>query len=140
MGCGLLASTVGPWLLQSVEMSVYPVLTDWRPTSAVRDGKDLIVAGTMVKSRGECRFIPPQRARDEFSGKPLAIVSSAPSDGTLNWDGNDGRPQEFGPWRVLNGANRVVSFYSEHQCPGSPWRTFSQLGTLPVLRNGYSPP
>lgn len=125
----LLVAAFGPLVLQAVESSYFPVLSDWSPVDVRRDGQDLIVTGTMVKRRAECQYIPPQRVRDDTIGQHLQLVSMAPTSG-VNWDDNDGRPQFFGPWRVVGGAGRVLEFYSEHRCPGQPSPTFSRLGRI----------
>ena len=97
--------------------------------SVKKKGADLVITGTVVKRRAECVYVPPQRVRDDAIGRHLAIISMAPMSGH-NWNDNDGRPQFFGPWRVVGGAGRVLEFYSEHRCPGQSHPTFSRLGRI----------
>lgn len=107
------------------ESELFPVSTQWQALTVKVEGADLIVAGTMVKTRS-CGYIPPPRARDE-SGLNMKVISMAATAGQ-SWAPADG-PQHFGPWRVINGAGKKLTFYQEHKCHGL-WPTFTTLGNL----------
>ena len=107
------------------ESELFPVNSQWHALTVKVEGADLIVAGTMVKTRS-CAYIPPPRARDE-SGLNLKVISMAVTAGQ-SWSPSDG-PQHFGPWRVIDGAGKKLTFYQEHKCH-SVWNTFTTLGKL----------
>lgn len=102
-----------------------PVQEEWMPVSVEADGVDVIITGTVVKTRG-CEYIPPPRARD-IGGKHYTVVSTAPSS-PFSWRPLD-TPQWFGPWRVIGGCGVDLELYQEHHCHPL-WPTFSILGRI----------
>lgn len=105
---------------------IAPVIVEWRVTESRTVGEDLIVSGTMVKQR-DCLFIPPTLARDEH-GRNLLVLSTSPTAGK-SWAADD-KPQRWGPWQVVGGAGKRLTFINLYQCwHGTP--TVSELGTYP---------
>jgi hypothetical protein len=109
-----------------------PVMQDWTPTMVSRDGKDLIVSGT-VRKVWDCRYEPPPRARDE-AGENLRVISAAPMAGVAWQSGVN----KFGPWRVVNGAGRRIEFYQHHVC-FRIFEVFTDLGRVDTTAGGTSP-
>lgn len=120
--CGLWAAVT---LGKIIESRVWPVSVEWRPTEAYNDHNDLYIVGLMVKQRKDCAYIPPPRARDE-NGLNYVIVSRSPT-ARQTWPADD-RPQRFGPWVVIGGANKVLHFWQEHNCHPL-WTITTRLGT-----------
>lgn len=104
-----------------------PVVTDWTPQVVMREGDDLIVAGTMARRRGGCMHIAPPMARIEVTGQNVPVVSTSPTAG-MSWAASV-KSQRFGPWRVVGGAKADVTFYLHHRCH-SMWDTTTELGTV----------
>jgi len=89
-----------------------PVRKEWKVNYAEIDGKDLILYGTMKLVR-ECSFQPPPRVHDDFGNhylveidRPLPQPLWKAGGGAYNW----------GPWRVLNGANKDLEFFIIDRC------------------------
>lgn len=118
-------STTGVWY-----DTIYPVSTDWTPTNMTVEGNDLVISGTLVRRRCSCKYVPPPRARDN-TGQNFKVVSGSPT-ANVSWACDD-IPQKFGPWRVIDGANRKLTFYQEHSCTPY-WTTFTFLGTIEPQR------
>lgn len=108
-----------------VERWVAPVNTNWTATEVRAAGRDLIIAGTVVKQRN-CEYIPPPIARAE-NGQNLYVESISPT-ATVSWPASD-VPQKFGPWIVRDGAGRALKFYQRHDCHAL-WTTFTYLGEV----------
>ena len=94
-----------PSALPSLEQSLFPVADGWRVETAVRDGDDLLLTGTMIRER-PCRFLPPVVARNE-RGQNLKLVHQSAIGGT-SWAPSS-EPQKWGPWRIVGGAGQVLS-------------------------------
>jgi hypothetical protein len=89
-----------------------PVVTDWHVISAAHDGDDLVLTGTMIKRRN-CTFVPPTLARDR-EGRNYAVISAAATAGKT-WAASDD-PQQYGPWRVVGGAGKRLTFLNVYLC------------------------
>lgn len=104
-----------PWI-EDMSVRAYdkanPVIVDWMVTESRTVGEDLIVSGTMIKVRN-CVFIPPTLARDEH-GRNLQVLSTSPTAGK-SWAADD-KPQEWGPWQVVGGAGKKLTFINIYQC------------------------
>lgn len=91
---------------------VSPVITDWKITSAVEHGNDLILKGTMKKHR-DCLHVPPPVARDSSGDVfPLTSILWAPKDAK-------DETQSWGPWIITDGAGRGLQFSMVYICAGS---------------------
>lgn len=89
-----------------------PVRKEWTVTYATIDGEDLVLYGTMKKIR-ECSFQPPPRVHDAFGNHYLVDINR-PVPQPL-WKSGD-RSQNWGPWRVINGANKDLEFFIIDRC------------------------
>jgi len=98
------------WLLDWRDQK-FPVITDWAVTHAVVEGDDVVLRGTMRKRR-ECLLVPPVIARD-LAGVPYELLAQGrardSSQKTIPW----------GPWRIVAGAGRDLSFTMVYVCSGS---------------------
>jgi hypothetical protein len=110
----------------SMHDRMVPIVTDWRVTESKTEGTDLIVSGTMVKNR-DCVFLPPTLARDE-KGLNHRVISTA-SAGGATWAADDA-PQQWGPWRVPDGAGKSLVFINVYLC-GTGRPSIIELGTFP---------
>lgn len=108
----VMAGTLTLTTMPLVEAKLFPVMSDWTVTEAYVEGNDLIVKGTVIKRR-DCTYIPPPRALAP-DGAPLLVRSYSPT-AQISWPAGAG-PQQFGPWRVVNGAERDVQFFFQHSC------------------------
>lgn len=106
--------------------AVRPVVIEWTVQSAARDGDDLILSGTLVKQRA-CTFLPPTLARDH-DGRNYAVVSGSATAGKT-WAPSDA-PQRWGPWRVIGGAGKQLTFLNVYLC-GQSAPSVVQLGVYP---------
>lgn len=121
----VMAGTLTLTTMPLIEAKVFPVMTDWTITEARIEGNDLIVSGTVVKRR-DCTYIPPPRALAS-DGAQLLVRSYSPT-ARISWPAGAG-PQQFGPWRVINGANRDVQFFFQHSCHAA-YDIVTPLGTV----------
>ena len=98
------------WLLD-VRDQRYPVITDWAVTHAVVEGEDVVLRGTMRKRR-ECLLVPPVIARD-VGGVPYTL--------SAEWRAKDSSAETipWGPWRIVAGAGRALSFTMVYICAGN---------------------
>ena len=112
-------------LASDLEEHLLPPMHGWRVTAWQVDGRDVVLTGTVIKTRA-CSYIPPPRARDE-NGQNYLVSSSAPAP-TASWDASP-RPQRFGPWRVAGGAGKQLIFYQEFRCHAG-WNVVVEHGTL----------
>ena len=115
------AMIVGP----AFENKYMPVMRDWSPGEVQNSGNDIVIMGTVRKAR-DCTYIPGLRVRDH-KGQHLVITSRSPT-ADKSWMSSDVH-QVFGPWVVVNGAGKRLTFYQEHVCHPL-WHTFSELGTI----------
>lgn len=91
----------------------FPIKTEFTITSASLDGADLLVSGTFVKHL-DCEYKPPPGAIDWETGEPLLVESGSKSGG-ISYPARP-EPYSFGPWRVVDGAGRVVDFFHNDKC------------------------
>jgi hypothetical protein len=103
-----------------------PVVSEWTPDFIRRDDDDLVVGGTMIRSRGSCQHLAPPMAR-LATGQNVPVISTSPTAG-LSWNASD-EPQRFGPWRVPGGAKVGVDFYLRYRCHAG-WDTVVEAGTV----------
>ena len=98
------------WMLDWRD-ETFPVITDWKVTQAVVEGEDVVLRGTMRKRR-ECLLVPPVIARD-LGGVPYRLLAE--------WRAKDSSPKTipWGPWRIVAGAGRDLSFTMVYVCSGS---------------------
>jgi hypothetical protein len=91
---------------------MHPVITDWKIGAVAIDGADLVLTGTMRKTR-DCLLIPPVVARDE-KDRPYRLE-------TQLWAHKDASTdvQNWGPWRVINGAGHSLRFTMTYMCGGN---------------------
>ena len=89
----------------------FPVITDWAITHAVVEGDDVVLRGTMRKRR-ECLLVPPVIARDT-ADVPYLLITGI-------WAAKDSSimSQSWGPWRIVAGAQRHLSFTMVYLCAG----------------------
>ena len=101
-----------------------PVITDWKVTKSLVEDDDLIVSGTMYKTR-DCLLVPPAVARDA-DGIAYTLESEAA------WRAKDAsdEKQPFGPWRVHGGANKRLKFLMVYICAGNT-PTVIAVGSYP---------
>ena len=92
---------------------IRPVITDWTITSAVREGDDIVIAGTMIKHR-ECLLIPPAIARGK-NGDPYRL------EPVTRWAAKDSSSavQPWGPWRVYGAVGNRLTFTMVYMCGGA---------------------
>lgn len=108
-----------------------PVQRNWTVTSWHTDGSDVVLRGTMEKWWGFCQWLPPTLAVDEY-GEQYRVNTTNPSKGS-NW-GTLRAPVRYGPWRVVGGAGKRLTFRNTHSC--NPfWNTTTVLGTLDTRRS-----
>lgn len=114
-GMFLLAIVMSPGLMElgaATYDRVHPITSDWIITESHVDGADIVLSGTMLKNRN-CVFVPPTVARDS-AGQNYPVVSSSPTAGKT-WAAS-GQPQRFGPWRVVGGAGKRLTFINVYVC------------------------
>lgn len=124
LGTLLVGATVVPLLMMALPVAshlghsaydhVDPIVKYWTVNESRIEGVDLIITGTMIKSRNGL-FMPPTIARDEASGKNYAVVSASPTAGKT-WAPSK-YPQQFGPWRVAEAAGKTLTFFNVYQSP-----------------------
>jgi hypothetical protein len=110
---------------QRIDSYLNPVKKDWVVETQAFDGNDLIISGTLVKARS-CTYLPPPRARDNF-GNTFLVQSLSAGPG-ISWVASK-HPQKWGPWRVVNGKNKVIEFYMVDKCHFL-WDNVTILGSL----------
>ena len=112
--------------VKKLETTTFPVNTDLTVNSAYVLDNDLWIEGTMTKHR-DCIYIPPPRGRTE-DGKNLKITSFSPVQG-VSWKSGT-EPQQFGPWKVENGAlASEITFYQEFSCHFA-WNVINEVGSI----------
>lgn len=114
-----------PWLAHTLEPAVFPVAAQWTVVSAVRDGNDLLLTGTMIKRR-PCRYTPPVIVRDSV-GQNYRMEHLSSVRGT-SWAASPD-PQRFGPWRIQDGVGKKLTFTMLYECH-TLWPTFTELGVF----------
>lgn len=134
LGTLLVGALVVPLLMMAVPVAshighaaydhVDPIVKFWTVNSSHLEGRDLVIMGTMVKSRNGL-FMPPTIARDEATGRNYAVVSTSPTAGKT-WAPSP-YPQQFGPWRVADAAGKRLTFFNVYQ---------SSDGHISVVRLG----
>ncbi len=117
LGAGffLLAIAISPGLMElgaSTYDRINPIASDWIVTDSRNDGDDVVLSGHMLKHRN-CVFVPPTIARDS-AGQNYPVVSGSATAGKT-WAAS-GQPQRFGPWRVVGGANKKLTFVNVYIC------------------------
>jgi len=122
---GFFAALLAPaWWAFVVEQydQMRPVVTDWTVTSVEVQGDNIVLSGTMHKTR-DCLLLPPPIARDA-AGKPYNIE-------TPMWRPKDAGPalQPFGPWIVQGAVGKQLTFSMVYMC-GRDRPTIVQVGTL----------
>lgn len=125
LGLGLVSAviaflTVGSW----AESTLNPPVHGWTVTSIRAEGPDLLLNGTLEKTRF-CEHVKPPRAKTS-SGVNLLVVSS--SQNTSSWLPGD-EPQRWGEWRVRGAVGQEVTSFLEYRCHAL-WPIFVKLGTL----------
>ncbi len=127
LGAALAAAAIvaAPWAAHSLETSLLPVATHWKVESATRDGNDLLLTGTMVKRRA-CVYTPPLIVRDS-AGMNYRMEHLSAVRGS-SWASSP-QPQQWGPWRIYDGAGKRLTFISLYECH-SLWPTFTELGVF----------
>lgn len=107
-----------------------PVKTDWRVLdSRIDDGKDLVVSGTMIK-HFDCDYQPPPGALDIVTGEHMLVESLSPTK-LQSWPASD-KPYKWGPWKIYNGAGRLLKFYNRDKC-SFLWTSYTELGVFNAL-------
>lgn len=111
---------VGP----TIEVKLAPPVADWTVDIVAHEGQDLILAGSLRKTR-TCDYQPPPRAVDEFGYN--YVIESRNVAKIADWPVL-GRPQRFGPWVIPGAAGHEVTVYQEHKCHPL-WQVITVLGT-----------
>ena len=99
---------------------ISPVMTEWTAAKVARDGNDVLVSGTVVK-RWQCEYLAPPIA-ETITGAPLETQTHSLLPQRM-WPA-DGRPRDFGPWRIKNAAGMRFRLYYHHECFGVDVLTF----------------
>jgi hypothetical protein len=100
-----------------------PVVKDWKVLEAHVEGNDLLLSGVMHKTR-DCLLVPPAIARD--NAETAYIVEAdlwRAKDASLDL-------QPFGPWKVVGGAGRKLTFTLVYVCSGNH-PTIVRIGNYP---------
>ena len=122
---GFFAALLAPaWWAFVVEQydNLRPVITNWTITAVEVQGDDVILSGTMHKTR-DCLLLPPPIARDA-SGKPYNIE-------TPMWRPKDASTalQPFGPWIIQGAVGKQLTFSMVYMCRGNA-PTIVHVGAL----------
>ena len=124
---GLMAMTAMPGLMdfgREQYERLRPVITDWKVTESRIEADDLIVHGTMKKTR-DCLLVPPAVARD-VEGNAYLLESEAawrPKDSSSEL-------QPWGPWRVHGWTGQRLKFLMVYLCAGNT-PTVIAVGSYP---------
>lgn len=111
---GLLLITIPAGIIvgPTIEAHYLSPWEGWTATNVTREGDDLVIVGTMVRTR-TCDYDPPPLAFNE-RGLPVQIVSHGGSKGR-NWPPSD-IPRVFGPWVIPGGAGQQWTISLEARC------------------------
>lgn len=112
VGAGLVAIPVFLIAGPTIEAKYLSPWEDWTATSVTREGDDLVIVGTMVRTR-TCDYDPPPLAFND-RGLPVQIVSRGGSKGR-NWPPSS-IPRVFGPWVIPGGAGQQWTISLEARC------------------------
>lgn len=101
-----------------------PVIADWKVVEARAEQDDLVLHGTMLKTR-DCLLVPPVIARDT-AGQSYILESEA------RWQAKDAsdEKQTWGPWRVRGAVGKKLKFLMVYICSGNT-PTVIAVGTYP---------
>lgn len=110
-----------------IERQFFPVVEQFSVTSVDRYGPNVIISGTLKKSR-PCVLIQDVQAYTS-NGVLLEIEFMDRNTGKVSRPAIQDANQPFGPWVIKGGAGESVNLYSLHRCHAL-WTHETKLVTI----------
>lgn len=111
-----------------IDIFVFPVVTTFQVSMIDRSGDDLLISGTLKKSRS-CALLQDVQAFTSRGERLPIVFLDRKESATFSRPAIDGANQPFGPWLIKGGNNETFSMYSIHRCHAL-WTKETRLATV----------
>lgn len=111
-----------------IDVFIFPVVTSFNVSIIELAGDDVIVSGTLKKSRS-CALLQDVQAFTSIGERLPIVFLDRKESATFSRPAIDGANQPFGPWLIKGGNNETFALYSLHRCHAL-WTKETRLATV----------